>query len=80
MARNRSKAAKKRHELAQSQGWQCCYCENRFTKKGTPGGATLEHLTPKALGGTNERSNLAAACWRCNQKYGRDTNAALQQR
>lgn len=75
----KSNVPKKRHELAKSQGWRCCYCGNLFTKTGTPGAATLEHVKPKMDGGTNARENLAAACFKCNQDLGRRMNMAKQQ-
>lgn len=31
---------------------------------------TLDHIVPVSRGGTNDRSNLAAACWDCNQSKG----------
>jgi len=33
--------------------------------------ATIEHLVPRALGGTNALVNLVAACRRCNAVGGR---------
>lgn len=32
-----------------------------------PRGASIDHVVPRIHGGTNERSNLAAACHSCNQ-------------
>lgn len=43
---------------------QCCYCG----AKDTP--LNLEHIVPKAKGGTNRVSNLAIACVPCNTKKG----------
>jgi 5-methylcytosine-specific restriction endonuclease McrA len=43
---------------------QCTYCE----VKDVP--LQVEHITPKANGGTNRISNLCLACDRCNQKKG----------
>lgn len=43
-------------------GQPCVYC-------GHPAD-TVEHLTPRALGGTNDRDNLAPACRRCNERRG----------
>ena len=44
--------------------WQrkCCYCD----KSDVP--LNIEHLTPKARGGSNRVSNLAVACVPCNEK------------
>ena len=34
----------------------------------------MEHILPKSLGGSDERSNLAAACYRCNEFKGVKTH------
>lgn len=39
---------------------------------------TADHVIPKALGGTDEPSNLVAACRRCN--YGRTARIGHQAR
>ena len=31
---------------------------------------TVDHIHPKAWGGTEDESNLRAACWPCNQRKG----------
>ena len=31
---------------------------------------TVDHIHPKAWGGTEDESNLRAACWACNQRKG----------
>ncbi|RUU43090.1 HNH endonuclease [Mesorhizobium sp. M6A.T.Ce.TU.002.03.1.1] len=72
-------SAKVRSELVEIQGGKCYYCREPFTETG-PKQATLEHKKPKMLGGTNERSNLAAACRKCNQSAGRRMNAAKQRK
>jgi len=53
-----------REYLLEKFGRQCCYC-----------GATdvplnIEHIHPRAKGGTNRLSNLAIACIPCNTKKG----------
>jgi len=58
-----------REYLLEKWGRQCVYC-----------GATkvplqMEHLTPKARGGSNRVTNLAPACERCNQRKGNRTAA-----
>jgi HNH endonuclease len=35
----------------------------------------MEHILPKSLGGGDERENLAAACYRCNEFKGAKTDA-----
>ncbi|UVC16915.1 HNH endonuclease [Mesorhizobium onobrychidis] len=72
-------SAKVRSELVEIQRGKCYYCKEPFTETG-PKQATLEHKKPKMDGGTNERSNLAAACLECNQRLGRQMNAAKQRK
>lgn len=38
--------------------------------------ATIEHVVPLAVGGTNDEHNLALACATCNQKRGSDATLA----
>lgn len=39
---------------------QCTYCADGFVPM------TVDHIVPISRGGTDSRSNLTAACWRCN--------------
>ncbi len=62
-------------ELARDQDHQCLYCQLRIEVRnpvnfGKPHVATIDHLLPKSRHGGNERSNLAAACMRCNNLRG----------
>lgn len=41
----------------------CYLCNKKLTEKT----ATLDHVIPKAKGGTNRRVNLRLACWPCNR-------------
>jgi len=50
--------------LLQKFGHQCVYCD----AKNVP--LEVEHIIPRAKGGTNRASNLAIACVKCNQKKG----------
>jgi 5-methylcytosine-specific restriction endonuclease McrA len=68
-----------RRELHRLQGGKCCYCKREFTKTG-PTRLTLEHKKAKMDGGTDEMSNLAAACHHCNQHRGQQMNGARQRR
>lgn len=43
----------------------CVYCGARPAVRGT-----VEHLTPRSLGGSDRIDNLAWACYECNQKRG----------
>lgn len=66
-----------RRVLAKRQGGLCCYCRRAFTKKG-PTRATIEHKKALMDGGTDALSNLAAACFHCNQHRGKQKNQAKQ--
>lgn len=43
--------------------WKCRCFLNRE-------GATVDHLLPRACGGTNAQTNMRLACHRCNQQRG----------
>lgn len=61
MTPTQRKAVRRRQVLNQS-GWRCVYCSkplHRYT-------ATIDHVWPKALGGTKARANCVAACQPCN--------------
>lgn len=48
---------------------KCIHCNSRhvLTEDGAPlTSATIEHIVPRAHGGTDALSNLAIACARCN--------------
>jgi 5-methylcytosine-specific restriction endonuclease McrA len=53
-----------REYLLQKWGRECMYC----SKDSLP--LQVEHITPKAKGGSNRVSNLGLACQCCNQKKG----------
>lgn len=63
--------------LIHAQGNRCCYCGRPFTTAG-PTRPTLEHRKARMDGGSNRVSNLAAACFHCNQHRGRQMNQARQ--
>jgi 5-methylcytosine-specific restriction endonuclease McrA len=50
--------------LIKQSGQRCFYCRTPLTF--TSGKATLDHMTPLAQGGTNQISNFALACFKCN--------------
>jgi 5-methylcytosine-specific restriction endonuclease McrA len=58
-----------REYLLEKWGRRCAYC----TKTGVP--LQVEHLTPRARGGSNRVSNLTLACEPCNVKKGTQTAA-----
>jgi HNH endonuclease len=52
---------------------KCIHCAAKLviSDSGQPMGvATIEHIWPQNLGGTNELVNLALACARCNREKG----------
>ena len=64
-----------RRHLAKKQGGKCCYCGRPFTKDG-PTRLTIEHKKARMDGGSDDLSNLAAACHHCNQHRGQQMNQA----
>lgn len=42
----------------------CKYCKRDTAKAG---GATIDHIIPKSMFGTNKKDNLTIACYECNQ-------------
>lgn len=53
-----------REYLLEKWGRKCAYCD----KEGVP--LQIEHIHPKAKGGSNRVSNLTLSCERCNTKKG----------
>ena len=51
-----------REAILELDGWRCVYC-------GEPA-ETVDHVVPRAKGGTNHPHNLAAACELCNAAKG----------
>ena len=53
----------KRRRLYKRDAFRCVYCE-----QGVAHGVmlTLDHITPRELGGGNEATNLVTACRSCN--------------
>ncbi len=52
---------------------KCIHCSAKLviSEAGRPlGAATIEHIWPQALGGTDDLRNLALACDRCNRQKG----------
>ena len=46
----------------------CHYCKVVFCDSNP---ATMDHVVPRAVGGTKDRDNLVLACGRCNHERGR---------
>ena len=56
-----------RNRLAGEQGWRCCYRGCKMCpEQGHGNSATFEHVIPRSLGGSDDVSNIAIACYRCN--------------
>jgi 5-methylcytosine-specific restriction endonuclease McrA len=51
-----------RGAVLERDGWTCAYC-GRET-------AEVDHVAPRALGGSSSPANLVAACRRCNKDKG----------
>lgn len=76
---NGVKRAKRVRGLAERDGWSCRYCRIPLVPDSSPGlqvnahglhvsVATVDHVVPTCLGGTNDRGNLCLACSWCNGK------------
>ncbi len=59
----------RKKRLLQLQNTTCLYCGDPITWETTE----LDHIVPRADGGSNRVSNLAAVCRRCNAAKGRMT-------
>lgn len=57
--------------LLRAQRGACALCGELMTlDRDDPRRATVDHIKPRALGGTDRPDNLQAACWECNAKKG----------
>lgn len=55
-----------------SKAQQCCeYCQTQQCLIGMP--LVIDHIIPRSLGGSSDRANLAASCYRCNEFKGAKT-------
>lgn len=50
-------------------GFECAYCGTDL-RDAAPASVTLDHLTPRSLGGANDATNLVTACRACNSSRG----------
>ena len=66
-----------RESIAREQGWRCYLCGIKMSRKKNGRGkvapqkarfkwSTLDHVIPKAKGGTDKRENINVACFSCN--------------
>lgn len=72
-SRTNARRARVRKQLFRHQRGRCCWCSCQMEMAGDPYAptfATIEHLVPRAHGGTNARTNLALACRHCNLARG----------
>ncbi|QGN55607.1 HNH endonuclease [Novosphingobium sp. Gsoil 351] len=70
MSLNSRYARRLRTRLMERQEGRCCYCKRPFTESDSTR-PTLEHKNPRRDGGRDTVSNLAAACFHCNQHRGK---------
>jgi 5-methylcytosine-specific restriction endonuclease McrA len=47
---------------------RCEYCQTQQQLIGMP--LVIDHIIPRSLGGSQDRANLAASCYRCNEFKG----------
>lgn len=60
-----------RTRLAEAQNWKCCFCGVYMTEhSGKKNSVTVEHVVAQSKGGSDDPSNLAASCSRCNGNRG----------
>lgn len=56
-------------DLFNSQGGFCCYCCKPMTLAyGKTNSITRDHVVPRSQGGSSRESNIAGACYKCNQE------------
>ena len=54
----------KRRAVGGRDGWRCYYCKTTLTLYTS----TLDHVVPRAMGGSNGLANLRLACDCCNKR------------
>ena len=62
-----------RQRVAQQAQFRCGYCQTQEVVSGVP--LTLEHILPKARGGSDTEENLWLSCRLCNEAKGVLTEA-----
>lgn len=68
---NTARRRKLRPKLAAAQDNKCYYCGTLTTlEQRKINSATIEHLIPRSLGGTNRIENLVMCCASCNSLRG----------
>ena len=72
-----------RAQMLVEQDYRCAHCGCvMITEPHHPNSATLDHIIPRARGGTDIPDNLVVACMRCNstRKHALLTGSALHAR
>lgn len=60
-----------RTRAAESQNWKCCFCGIKMiTTPNKINSCTAEHIIPHSEGGECSEENIAASCYRCNNRRG----------
>ena len=62
-----------RQQVWAEAGYRCEYCRTSARLIGMP--LTIDHIKPQSEGGGDDRENLAASCYRCNEFKGAKTHA-----
>jgi 5-methylcytosine-specific restriction endonuclease McrA len=55
-----------KNRLWREQGQECAYCKKKVRRKN----ATIDHIVPRARGGTNAVTNKVVTCRACNESKG----------
>lgn len=66
------KVSSRREAIHVREGGRCFYCLQRVVVRGVRGGRgrVLDHVVPRARGGTNSCRNLVSCCVECNSQKG----------
>ena len=64
-------ALSRRRAIHKRDKCQCIYCGQKVTLKYALAYWTLDHVVPRALGGSNATENLITACPTCNKRKGK---------
>jgi len=62
-----------RRQVIEEASHRCEYCKTSSRLTGMP--LIMDHVFPRSLGGNDDRDNLAATCYRCNEFKGAKTGA-----